>query len=153
MLTILESFQDGLGHAGLVPGANEIARQTRSGTPFDPAPQFWVDRIDVEDEKSVIGRCWFGPVRRAMVVDVIATKHGESWDCRPCDLRIEAVEVFRRMTRQIDQNFSGRLTLAGAVPADVEDAVLVCRAAPSIGLVLKPDECTGIGLLWVREPT
>jgi hypothetical protein len=146
----MRAIHDGLRDAGPVPGSDD-ERQTQSGTPFDPAPQFWVDRLDTEDGSSVVGRCWFGPIRRSMTFDSIATKQGERWDCQPCELRIDAAQVFGRMTDRIDQSYSAKLTLSGPMPAEVGGALLVSLDEPAVGWVLRPNDHTGVGQMWVRE--
>jgi hypothetical protein len=110
--------------------------QTPSGTGFDPAPQFWVHRVDPDSSwpLAVIGRCFFGPVRTGLVFDGAASRQDGGWDLSgliACCLRVEEICIYGRLVDEIDPVVSGRLILSGEAPGNLApDTVLVARGFP-----------------------
>jgi hypothetical protein len=125
--------------------------QGRSGTGFDPSPQFWVDRVESDHGAlAVVGRCFFGPVRTGLVFDGIVSARDGAWllsDLVTCHLQVAEIHVLRRPAGEIDQMLSGRLALSGQVPAGLGyNSLLVSSGSPDDGWMLRDG-------LWARQVT
>lgn len=103
-------------------------QQAPSGTPYEPAPQFWVDEVERSRPPAVTGRCWFGPVVPGRTFSAIASRQSGAWTLIPCLLRVEEIEAYGHPLGQLDQVVSARLVLTGnPPPALTREAVLVAR--------------------------
>lgn len=124
--------------------------QTPSGTGFDPSPQFWVDRVELDcpEPMVVIRRGFFGPITTGLVFDGVAPKRDGAWplsDVVSCCLRVEEARIFGQVTDEVDQSLSARLVLSGQPPPCLADeSVLVARVHSGEGWRLQ-------GRLWARE--
>jgi hypothetical protein len=122
--------------------------QAPSGTGFDPSPQFWVDRVELDGPPlAVTGRCFFGPVGTGLVFDGVVPGQDGGWPAKglvACRLHVAEVYVFGRLAEEVDQVVSARLVLNGTGPAcPVTGSVLVARGQAGNGWRLQ-------GGLWRR---
>lgn len=106
--------------------------QAQSGTAFDPSPQFWVDRVELDGPLlAVTGRCFFGPVGPGLVFDGVVPGQGGGWPAAglvTCRLHVAEAYVLGRLADEVDQVVSARLVLSGTAPACLADgSVLVAR--------------------------
>jgi hypothetical protein len=123
--------------------------QVPSGTDFDPSPQFWVDRVELDGPGSlaVVGRCFFGPVRTGLAFDAIVPRRDGGWPSSglvACFLRVAEAWVSRRLVEEVDQGLSARLVLSGEAPDCLAaSSVLVARVQSGEGWEFN-------GRLWTR---
>jgi hypothetical protein len=122
--------------------------QGRSGTGFDPSPQFWVDRVESGlGALAVVGRCFFGPIRKGLVFDGVVSERDGAWlpsDLVRCRLQVAEIRIFRQLSDEMSQTLSGRLALSGQAPAVLGcNSLLVSCGSPGDGWALR-------GGLWTR---
>jgi len=120
-------------------------RQSGSGTPFDPSPQFWIYQIEGDQPPAVTGRCYFAPVRLGMTFDAVASKRSQAWTLDPCQLRVEEIQAYGHLLDELDEIMSARLILSGDLPPVLApESVLVARNYPS-------DHWQRQGTIWLRQ--
>jgi hypothetical protein len=123
--------------------------QVPSGTSFDPSPQFWVDRVELDGPGplAVVGRCFFGPIRTGLAFDAVVPRWDDGWPPSglvACCLCVAEVWVFSRLAEELGQLMSARLVLSGEAPACLAaGSVLVARGQSGEGWRLE-------GGLWAR---
>ena len=107
--------------------------QTDSGTPFDPAPQFVVERRDASSSRVLHGRCFFGPVRVGTVFDLRAGQIDDGWESTPLTspLTVESAEIYDGVfVDEIGQTYTARVHFDLAIE-DVRDGDLLIASASS----------------------
>jgi hypothetical protein len=95
--------------------------QAPSGTAFDPSPQFWVDRVELDGAEPLVvfGRCFFGSVRVGLHFDHVARRRRGGWpqsSLAKCYLRVTEIQAYGRLTDEIGQMLSALLVLSGEAP-------------------------------------
>jgi len=121
--------------AGPLPGQHNWlvagTKQGPSGTPYDPAVQFAVERVESESPLRVVGRCWFGPIRVDTEFTAVGRKRDSgSWDRHDIKPVVVAeIAVFDRPVEAIDQAWSALLTFTQFVELRHLD-VLIATSGP-----------------------